>query len=103
MLETATDCAQVHSRTLRLVFLPAYHMRYTHGEKYTPRRAHIVPEEFEALIGGTRQGRVAAELHPSVVKAQVAGLRSACSSRSFGACLTVLVMIRHSMHDRLYK
>jgi hypothetical protein len=31
-----------------------------------------VPEHFTAIVGGTRGGRVAAELHPSATKVQLA-------------------------------
>jgi hypothetical protein len=65
-----------HSRAARLTYLPAYHLRYAHGEKYTPSRADIVPAEYDALVGGAAGGaaqpRVDAELHPSPLKSQAA-------------------------------
>ncbi|WIA41921.1 hypothetical protein OEZ86_009235 [Tetradesmus obliquus] len=62
----------VHRRSVRLAYLPAYHLHYVHGEKYTPSRADIVPAEYDAVIGGAACGKVAAELHPSPVKSQAA-------------------------------
>jgi hypothetical protein len=61
----------VHQRRARLVFFPAYHLHYIHGEKYTPSRADIIPAEYDALIAGGREVQVAAELHPSPIKSQV--------------------------------
>jgi hypothetical protein len=61
----------VHKRSVQLAYLPAYHLHYVQGEKYTPSRADIVPAEYDALIGGAACGQVAAELHPSPVKSQV--------------------------------
>ncbi len=64
---------QVHKRSARLVYLPAYIMEYSYGEKYVAgdSTGTIVPELFTALVGGTRAGRVAAELHPSATKVQL--------------------------------
>lgn len=64
---------QVHKRSARLVYLPAYIMEYSYGEKYVAgdSTGTIVPELFTALVGGTRGGRVAAELHPSATKVQL--------------------------------
>jgi hypothetical protein len=42
----------VHSRRARLVFVPAFHLLYTWGSRYTPSRADIVPEQHEALLSG---------------------------------------------------
>jgi hypothetical protein len=62
----------VHSRSARLGYFPAYHLRYVHGVKYTPSRADIVPAWYDALVGGADpQPRVCAELHPSPFKSQV--------------------------------
>jgi hypothetical protein len=63
----------VHRRSVRLAYLPAYHLHYVQGEKYTPSRADIVPAEYDAVIGGAACADVAAELHPSPVKSQVTG------------------------------
>lgn len=64
----------VHRRSVRLAYLPAYHLHYVHGEKYTPSRADIVPAEYDAVVGGAACGKVVAELHPSPVKSQVCEL-----------------------------
>ena len=64
--------AQVHSRRARLVYLPAYIFGYSYGLKHTPGRGAIVPERFQALVGGSSGGGlVAAALHPSPLKAQL--------------------------------
>lgn len=67
---------KVHARHAHLLYFPAYYLEYMHGERYTTIEGkEIVPEVFEALIGGTQRGRVAAELHLSSIKAQVGGFR----------------------------
>ena len=74
-LTVLANCNQVivkvFNRSSSLAFFPAYHFNYTYGVKYTPSRAEIIPQHFEALVGGTQGGRVAAELHLSSGKAQV--------------------------------
>ena len=65
---------QVHSRRACLVYLPAYIFGYSYGLKHTPGRGAIVPERFQALVGGSSNGgaRVSAALHPSPFKVQLA-------------------------------
>jgi hypothetical protein len=48
---------QFHSRTARLLYLPAYVARYVYGTRYKQGTSGvIVPQIFSALIGGTRDG-----------------------------------------------
>ncbi|GFR51013.1 hypothetical protein Agub_g13340 [Astrephomene gubernaculifera] len=76
----ATDLKDVHvslrfhSRSCRLVFLPAYIATYTCGHRYKRGTSGvIVPQWFTAAIGGTREGRVVAPQHVSPAKASLGG------------------------------
>ncbi|KXZ44873.1 hypothetical protein GPECTOR_61g826 [Gonium pectorale] len=63
---------QVHSRSVRLVFLPAYIAVYIYGSRYKQGTSGvIVPHQFTAAIGGTRDGRVVAPQHVSPSKASL--------------------------------
>jgi hypothetical protein len=62
----------VHHRRARLAFAPAYRLSYTHGSRYTPSRADIVPQHHEALLSGLWGGGVAAEAHLSAGKGAAA-------------------------------
>lgn len=83
---------KVHDRTAHLAYFPAYHLWYVQGEKYTG--ADIVPAEYDALVGGGPQARVAAELHASPMKSRVGGSGVCCWSgdASRSECLMIALM-----------
>ncbi|PNH10249.1 Chaperone protein DnaJ [Tetrabaena socialis] len=63
---------QVHSRSARLVFLPAYLAVYQYGTRYKQGTSGVImPQMFTAAIGGTRDGRVLAPQHVSPAKASL--------------------------------
>ncbi|KAG2447707.1 hypothetical protein HYH02_007167 [Chlamydomonas schloesseri] len=63
---------QLHRRSARLVYLPAYIAVYVYGTRYKQGTSGVIlPQVFTAAIGGTRTGRVQAPQHVSPTKASL--------------------------------
>eukprot|EP00198_Chlamydomonas_reinhardtii_P006088 XP_001695424.1 predicted protein [Chlamydomonas reinhardtii] len=63
---------QLHSRSARLVYLPAYIAVYVYGTRYKQGTSGVIlPQVFTVAIGGTRSGRVQAPHHVSPTKASL--------------------------------
>ncbi|KAG2430256.1 hypothetical protein HXX76_010354 [Chlamydomonas incerta] len=63
---------QLHSRSARLVFLPAYIAVYVYGTRYKQGTSGVIlPQVFTVAIGGTVAGRVLAPQHVSPTKASL--------------------------------
>jgi len=66
-------------RRARVVYLPAFRINYTYGERRLPTGERR-PSEFEALVSGLDDGApIAAERHVSPVKAQAAAAAAAAA------------------------
>jgi len=63
---------QIHSRAAELLFLPAYLAEYQYGTRYKKGTSGVtVPQMFQAVVGGTRTGGIAATTHVSARKAEL--------------------------------